>query len=110
MGNYSEAHICQCLTRLATLRRDNVVTISGNRQKTGNQFTEGVFSLARALLQLGLSTGDIVAISAFNRFSLSKFLFLLFLLLKKDEQPYKPTLSQLIRLHVLFKQVDSLND
>uniref|UniRef100_A0A2N9J765 AMP-dependent synthetase/ligase domain-containing protein n=1 Tax=Fagus sylvatica TaxID=28930 RepID=A0A2N9J765_FAGSY len=66
MGNYSEAHICQCLTRLATLRRDNVVTISGNRQKTGNQFTEGVFSLARALLQLGLSTGDIVAISAFN--------------------------------------------
>ena len=69
--SYSEPHICQCLTRLSTLRSDDVVTITGNRQKTGEQFADEVLCLARGLLQLGVATGDIVAISAFNRFSLS---------------------------------------
>lgn len=68
--SYSEPHICQCLTRLSTLRSDDVVTITGNRQKTGKQFADEVLCLARGLLQLGVATGDIVAISAFNRFSL----------------------------------------
>jgi non-ribosomal peptide synthetase component E (peptide arylation enzyme) len=68
MGNYSEGHICQCLSRLATARRNAVVTISGDRQKTGEQFVEEVLCLARGLLELGLRAGDIVAISAFNRF------------------------------------------
>lgn len=69
--SYSEPHICQCLTRLSTLRSDDVVTITGNRQKTGKQFADEVLCLARGLLQLGVATGDIIAISAFNRFSLS---------------------------------------
>ncbi|KAE7996058.1 hypothetical protein FH972_000807 [Carpinus fangiana] len=66
MGNYSEGHICQCLNRLATARRNAVVTISGDRQKTGEQFVEEVLCLARGLLELGLRADDIVAISAFN--------------------------------------------
>jgi long-subunit acyl-CoA synthetase (AMP-forming) len=68
MANYSQAHICQCLTRLSTLRSTSVVTISGNRQKTGHQFVGDVLSLAHGLLQLGLGNGDIVAICGFNRF------------------------------------------
>jgi acyl-activating enzyme 14 len=68
MGNYSEGHICHCLSRLVTARRNAVVTISGDRQKTGEQFVEEVLCLARGLLELGLRAGDIVAISAFNRF------------------------------------------
>lgn len=67
----SEPHICQCLTRLSTLRSDDVVTITANRKKTGKQFADEVLCLARGLLQLGVATGDIVAISAFNWFSLS---------------------------------------
>ncbi|KAL9382892.1 hypothetical protein Peur_023215 [Populus x canadensis] len=66
MANYSQAHICQCLTRLSTLRSTSVVTISGNRQKTGHQFVGDVLSLAHGLLQLGLGNGDIVAICGFN--------------------------------------------
>ncbi|KAK2991244.1 hypothetical protein RJ640_018001 [Escallonia rubra] len=66
MGNYSEAHICQCLSRLATARRNSPVTITGNRLKTGEQFVDGVLGLARGLIELGLQPGDIVAISAFN--------------------------------------------
>ncbi|KAF3966674.1 hypothetical protein CMV_009243 [Castanea mollissima] len=64
--SYSEPHICQCLTRLSTLRSDDVVTITSNRQKTGKQFADEVLCLARGLLQLGVATGDVVAISAFN--------------------------------------------
>ncbi|KAA8514830.1 hypothetical protein F0562_018009 [Nyssa sinensis] len=66
MGTYSRGHICQCLSRLATVRRDSPLTISGSRQKTGEQFVEGVLGLARGLFELGLRTGDIVAISALN--------------------------------------------
>ncbi|XP_062161754.1 2-succinylbenzoate--CoA ligase, chloroplastic/peroxisomal [Alnus glutinosa] len=66
MGNYSEGHICQCLSLLATARRNAVVTITGDRQKTGEQFVEEVLCLARGLLELGLRAGDVVAISAFN--------------------------------------------
>ncbi|KAK6932059.1 AMP-binding enzyme, C-terminal domain [Dillenia turbinata] len=67
MGSYySEAHICQCLSRIYTLRRDSILTVSGNRQKTGKEFVEGVLSLAHGLLQLGVETGHVIAISAFN--------------------------------------------
>ncbi|KAL5771805.1 hypothetical protein ACOSQ2_011729 [Xanthoceras sorbifolium] len=66
MVNYWQAHICQCLSRLATLKRNSVVTISGNRQKTGQQFVLGVLSLARGLFELDVRSGDVVAISAFN--------------------------------------------
>ncbi|KAE8688799.1 2-succinylbenzoate--CoA ligase [Hibiscus syriacus] len=66
MGNFSEAHICQCLSRLATQKRHSLVTTTGGRQKTGQQFVESVLSLTRGLLQLGLRNGDVVAISAFN--------------------------------------------
>ncbi|KAJ6417577.1 hypothetical protein OIU84_003326 [Salix udensis] len=66
MANFSQAHICQCLTRLSTLRSTSVVSISGNRQKTGHQFVEDVLSLAHGLLQHGLRNGDIVAICGFN--------------------------------------------
>ncbi|CAK8531127.1 unnamed protein product [Lathyrus sativus] len=60
------AHICQCLSRLLTFRRDFQVTISGNHRKTGQQFVEEVISLAHGLLQLGVSPGDVIAISAYN--------------------------------------------
>lgn len=67
LNYYSRPHICQCLTRLATVKRNSVVTISADRQKSGHQFVEDVLSLACGLLQLGLRSGDVVAISAFNR-------------------------------------------
>ncbi|KAJ8758581.1 hypothetical protein K2173_000302 [Erythroxylum novogranatense] len=63
---YSKAHICQCLSRLSTLRRTSVVTISGKRQKTGEQFVDEVLRLANQLLQLGLRNGEVVAICGFN--------------------------------------------
>ncbi|KAF2286007.1 hypothetical protein GH714_009626 [Hevea brasiliensis] len=66
MAYYSQAHICQCLTRLSTLRRNSIVSIAGDRQKTGEHFVEDVLSLARGLLELGLRSGDIVAICALN--------------------------------------------
>ncbi|PIN11349.1 Long chain fatty acid acyl-CoA ligase [Handroanthus impetiginosus] len=66
MSNYSAPHICQCLSRLATLRRDSAVTINGDRRKTGMQFVEGVMGLAHGLLQLGIKPGDVVSISALN--------------------------------------------
>ncbi|KAG8494881.1 hypothetical protein CXB51_012500 [Gossypium anomalum] len=66
MGILSEAHICQCFSRLATQKRHSLVTINGARQKTGRQLVDSVLSLARGLLQLGLRNGDVVAISAFN--------------------------------------------
>ncbi|XP_050369441.1 2-succinylbenzoate--CoA ligase, chloroplastic/peroxisomal isoform X2 [Argentina anserina] len=66
MGIYSEAHICHCLSLLSTLRRNSVVTIAGNRRKTGKEFVDGVTGLAQGLLQLGLQSGDVVSIAAFN--------------------------------------------
>ncbi|XP_021888490.1 2-succinylbenzoate--CoA ligase, chloroplastic/peroxisomal [Carica papaya] len=66
MGYYSQAHICQCLTRLSTLKRNSIVTFSGHRKKTGHEFVRSVLSLAGGLLKLGVRNGDVVAISAFN--------------------------------------------
>ncbi|KAL9452870.1 hypothetical protein AB3S75_008623 [Citrus x aurantiifolia] len=66
MANYSQAHICQCLSRIAAVKRNSVVTITGNRRNTGQQFVQGVLNLARGLLEIGLRSGDIVAISALN--------------------------------------------
>ncbi|XP_004486460.1 2-succinylbenzoate--CoA ligase, chloroplastic/peroxisomal isoform X2 [Cicer arietinum] len=60
------AHICQCLTRLLTFRRNFPVTIAGNHCKSGEEFVEEVVSLAHGLLQLGVTPGDVVAISAYN--------------------------------------------
>ncbi|KAG8365667.1 hypothetical protein BUALT_Bualt18G0130200 [Buddleja alternifolia] len=66
MANYSEAHICQCLSRLASVRRNSAVTINGDRRKTGMQFVDAVIGLAHGLLRLGINPGDVVSISAFN--------------------------------------------
>ncbi|XP_048141105.1 2-succinylbenzoate--CoA ligase, chloroplastic/peroxisomal [Rhodamnia argentea] len=66
MGHFSEPHICQCLSRIATARRASAVTVAGGRQMTGPQFVEAVLRLAHALLRLGLKPGDVVAISAYN--------------------------------------------
>uniref|UniRef100_M1BWL1 Acyl-activating enzyme 14 n=1 Tax=Solanum tuberosum TaxID=4113 RepID=M1BWL1_SOLTU len=66
MANYSKAHICQCLSRLSTVRRSSTVMIMGERRKTGIEFVEGVLGLAHGLIQLGLKPGDVVAISALN--------------------------------------------
>ncbi|KAL8192310.1 hypothetical protein R6Q57_027977 [Mikania cordata] len=62
----SEAHICQCLSRLSTFRSDFPVTIYGTRVNTGRQFVDGVLDLAHGLNRFGLKSGDVVAISAFN--------------------------------------------
>ncbi|XP_058196951.1 2-succinylbenzoate--CoA ligase, chloroplastic/peroxisomal isoform X2 [Rhododendron vialii] len=66
MSNFSGAHICQCLSRLATVRLNSPVTIAGDRRKTGEQFVEGVLGLAGGLLELGLQKGDVVALCALN--------------------------------------------
>ncbi|GLT83971.1 hypothetical protein SLE2022_022320 [Rubroshorea leprosula] len=59
----SQAHICQCLSRLATAKRNSIVAISDSCRKTGQQFIGSVLTLATGLLQLGLRNGDVVAIS-----------------------------------------------
>ncbi|CAN1170461.1 2-succinylbenzoate--CoA ligase, chloroplastic/peroxisomal [Linum perenne] len=66
MSTYSKSHICQCLTRISTVRRNSTVMISGSRRKTGEQFSQAVLSLARGLSELGIRNGHVVAISAFN--------------------------------------------
>ncbi|KAL7102595.1 hypothetical protein ACP275_08G129300 [Erythranthe tilingii] len=66
MANYSEAHICQCLSRLSAAARHSTVTINGDRRKNGMQFVDGVMALVRGLLQLGINPGDVVSISALN--------------------------------------------
>ena len=60
--------VCQCLNHLSTLRRNSTVTIAGEHRKTGQQFVESVLGLSHKLLQLGLSSGHVVAICAYNRF------------------------------------------
>ena len=70
MANYySHPHICQCLSRLLTLRPHFPVTIAGDRRKTGQQFVEEVLALAQGLLHLGVTPGDVIAISAYNRYA-----------------------------------------
>ncbi|GMH26058.1 hypothetical protein Nepgr_027901 [Nepenthes gracilis] len=66
MANYSKPHICHCLTRLKTLKRNLTVTICGDRTKTGKEFVEDVLALACGLSELRLRPGDVVAISAYN--------------------------------------------
>ncbi|KFK44863.1 hypothetical protein AALP_AA1G312200 [Arabis alpina] len=66
MANYSRPHICQCLTRLATVKRNVVVTVYGHRKRTGGEFVDGVLSLAAGLIRLGLRNGDVVSIAALN--------------------------------------------
>ncbi|KAK7331279.1 hypothetical protein VNO77_25499 [Canavalia gladiata] len=66
MANYSHPHICQCLSRMLTFRRQFPVTIAGHRRKSGQQLVEEVLSLAQGLIQLGIKPGDVVAISAYN--------------------------------------------
>ncbi|TKY72381.1 2-succinylbenzoate--CoA ligase of chloroplastic/peroxisomal [Spatholobus suberectus] len=66
MANYSNPHICQCLSRSLAFRRHLPVTVAGNRHKTGQQLVEEVLSLAQGLLHLGLTPGHVVAISAYN--------------------------------------------
>ncbi|KAI7738564.1 LOW QUALITY PROTEIN: hypothetical protein M8C21_015842 [Ambrosia artemisiifolia] len=65
-GSYSDPHICLCLTRLSTFRRHSPVSISGSRVKTGKEFVDGVVDLASGLINIGIKSGDVVAISAFN--------------------------------------------
>lgn len=70
MSIYSQAHICQCLTRISTLRHNATVTITETRRKTGEKFVADVLSLAGGLVEVvGLKPGDVVAISALNRYA-----------------------------------------
>ncbi|XP_077243869.1 acyl-activating enzyme 14 [Tasmannia lanceolata] len=62
----AQGHICQCLSRILKLRRRFPFTICGNRRKSGDQFVNGVLSLARGLLDLGVERGHVVAIAALN--------------------------------------------
>ncbi|RYR12320.1 hypothetical protein Ahy_B04g069864 isoform B [Arachis hypogaea] len=64
--HHSLPHICQCLSRLLTLRLHVPVTIAGHRKKTGRELVEQVLALAQGLLDLGVTSGDVIAISAFN--------------------------------------------
>ncbi|KAL8154223.1 hypothetical protein V2J09_011983 [Rumex salicifolius] len=66
-NNYGKAHICQCLSRLTSLRRHHSVTVDhSSRRQTAEEFVDGVLSLAAGLFHLGIRPGDVVAISSFN--------------------------------------------
>ncbi|KAL9272393.1 2-succinylbenzoate--CoA ligase, chloroplastic/peroxisomal-like protein [Drosera capensis] len=60
-NRYSNPHISQCLSRILTL-----LTVSGDRVRTGEEFVDGVLGLANGLVQLGLRPGDVVAVSVYN--------------------------------------------
>ncbi|CAH8354830.1 unnamed protein product [Eruca vesicaria subsp. sativa] len=66
MADYSRPHICHCLTRLASVKRNAVVTVYGQRRRTGREFVDGVLRLAGGLIRLGLRNGDVVSIAALN--------------------------------------------
>ncbi|KAH9623442.1 hypothetical protein KSS87_023143 [Heliosperma pusillum] len=66
VSEWSRPHICQCLSRILTFRRNSLITIFGTRRKTGQQFVQTVFSIVRQISELGISPGDIIAICAFN--------------------------------------------
>ncbi|OVA14989.1 AMP-dependent synthetase/ligase [Macleaya cordata] len=59
-------HICQCLSRISTARCGRTVIIFGDRRKTGVEFVESVRKLATGLSEIGLRSGDVVAIAALN--------------------------------------------
>lgn len=84
------SHICQCLNRLSTIRGNSTVTIAGERRKTGQQFVESVLGLADKLSQLGVSSGHVVAICAYNRFVFCHHYFLNFSVLLFDYNLYIP--------------------
>ncbi|KAI3898171.1 hypothetical protein MKW92_038367, partial [Papaver armeniacum] len=60
------SHICQCLSRISTVRNDRVFTIFGDRRKTGVEFVQSVCELANGLAELGIQKGDVIAIAALN--------------------------------------------
>ncbi|CAN8290616.1 unnamed protein product [Cochlearia groenlandica] len=66
MANHSRPHICQCLTRLGTAKRDAVVTVHGGRRRTGREFVDEVVRLAGGLIRVGIRNGDVVSIAALN--------------------------------------------
>ncbi|CAN7044648.1 unnamed protein product [Brassica oleracea var. botrytis] len=66
MANYSRPHLCHCLTRLSSVKRNAVVTVYGQRRRTGQEFVDGVLRLAGGLVRLGLRNGDVVSIAALN--------------------------------------------
>ncbi|CAN6882209.1 hypothetical protein Bca4012_072137 [Brassica carinata] len=66
MANYSRPHLCHCLTRLSSVKRNAVVTVYGQRRRTGQEFVDGVMRLAGGLVRLGLRNGDVVSIAALN--------------------------------------------
>ncbi|KAG2304036.1 hypothetical protein Bca52824_032687 [Brassica carinata] len=66
MADYSRPHICHCLTRLASVKRNAVVTVYGQRRRTGQEFVDGILRLAGGLVRLGLRNGDVVSIAALN--------------------------------------------
>ncbi|XP_039140908.1 2-succinylbenzoate--CoA ligase, chloroplastic/peroxisomal-like isoform X2 [Dioscorea cayenensis subsp. rotundata] len=65
MAHY-QGHICQCLPRLLTLKRDSPLTIAGDRRKTGRQFVEDVLAFSTGLSEFGVRPGDVIAIAALN--------------------------------------------
>ncbi|KAJ0237823.1 2-succinylbenzoate--CoA ligase [Hirschfeldia incana] len=66
MANYSRPHICHCLSRLASVKRNAVVSVYGQRRRTGLEFVDDVLRLAGGLIRLGLQNGDVVSIAALN--------------------------------------------
>ncbi|KAK4744196.1 hypothetical protein SAY87_010508 [Trapa incisa] len=68
MGKFSDPHVCQCLNRIAALRRNSAVSVYGDRRQTGQQFVDSVLRLASSLRGLGVAPGDVIAISAFNSY------------------------------------------
>ena len=107
MANYSHPHICQCLSRLLGFRRHFLVTVTGNRRKTGQQLVEEVLSLAQGLLHLGLAPGHVVAISAYNRCPLLCFAPLLLIFLSHFflllPQNYKN--ASVLNFHYSFRRI-----
>ncbi|KAF3787277.1 2-succinylbenzoate--CoA ligase [Nymphaea thermarum] len=60
------AHICQCLGRISTSRRDFPVSECEGRRKTGKELVAEVLAIAGGLTELGLRPGEVVAVAALN--------------------------------------------
>ncbi|XP_031486777.1 2-succinylbenzoate--CoA ligase, chloroplastic/peroxisomal [Nymphaea colorata] len=60
------AHICQCLGRISTFRRDSPVSECEGRRKTGKELVTEVLAIAGGLTELGLRPGEVVAVAALN--------------------------------------------
>jgi long-chain acyl-CoA synthetase len=59
-------YITQSLKRALQVRRNEIATIDGERQRTWSEFAERVAKLAGALQNLGIEDGDRIAILALN--------------------------------------------